>query len=336
MATAPDRAPPLAIQGRLPNLAALTVEEKTSWLNSGPLTPTALSGKVVLVDFWTYSCINSLRNVPYVRSWAAKYRDAGLVVIGVHTPEFGFERDTQNVAQAVRDHRITYPVALDSNYRIWDAFSNEYWPADYVIDGSGRIRYQHFGEGDYDRSERAIRELLRENGGDIGARSSVQPAAQGVEAPPSDAVQSPETYAGYRRAESFASPERLQNDRRATYTAPAELPLNGWALAGTWNVGGESAQLVDGPGSIVFRFLSRDLHVVLAPETPTSVARFTLKLDGKPPGSDHGVDAAADGAGVVREPRLYQLIRQTGTARERTLEIRFLDSGVHAFVFTFG
>jgi len=318
-------------EGRMPEL-----EGAVKWLNSAPLNSKQLRGKVVLVNFWTYSCINSLRNVPYVRSWAAKYADAGLIVVGVHTPEFGFEKDLPNIEKALRDYQVTYPVAVDSGYAVWNAFRNDAWPADYFIDRSGRIRYSHFGEGDYEKSEAVIRQLLRENGGSDAARAGVRLSAPGAEAPPSDEIASPETYVGYNRTENFASPQKLQRDESARYTAPARLALNHWGLAGSWTVTGESGGLDEAPGKIVFRFHSRDLHLVMGPSPSGSRVRFTVKLDGAPPGRDHGVDTAPDGGGVVREPRMYQLVRQTGAVRDRTFEIEFLDPGVRAFSFTFG
>lgn len=296
----------------------------------------SLRGKVVLVDFWTYTCINSLRPLPYVKSWAAKYKDAGLVVIGVHTPEFSFEKERVNVENAVRDLKVTYPVAIDSNYRIWQAFNNEHWPAEYLIDGKGRIRYHHFGEGEYGKSERVIQELLKENGAAGLDRGTVRVSADGVEAAPSEDVQSTETYVGYRRTERFASPERLDRDSRKTYSQPARLSLNQWGLSGSWNVGAESAVLQAAPGKLVFRFHSRDLHLVLGPTKNGEPVRFKLKLDGIAPNDNCGADSAPDGTGEVREPRLYQLIRQKGQIEDQTFEIEFLDPGARAFVFTFG
>ena len=323
-------------EGSLPNLAQVVTAEKTSWLNSAPLSNTALRGKVVLVDFWTYSCINSLRNLPYVQGWATKYKDAGLVVVGVHTPEFGFEKDRANVERAVREYKVTYPVAIDSGYGIWNAFNNEYWPGDYFIDGKGRIRHHHFGEGDYGDSERVIQTLLKENGATGVGSGVVRIAADGIEAPASNEVQSPETYVGYRRAENFASPGRPALDSRKSYTTPASLALNHWGLDGSWNVSAESGVLEAAPGKIVFRFHSRDLHVVLGPAQNGTPVRFKVRLDGRPPAGDHGVDSAADGSGAVREPRLYQLIRQKAQIIDRTFEMEFLDPGVRAYVFTFG
>jgi thiol-disulfide isomerase/thioredoxin len=321
----------LADEGPLPDLGG-----SIGWLNSAPLNRKSLRGKVVLVDFWTYTCINSLRPLPYVKSWAAKYKDVGLVVIGVHTPEFSFEKERVNVENAVRDLKVTYPVAIDSNYRIWQAFDNEYWPAQYLIDGKGRIRYHHFGEGEYGEFERVIQELLKENGAIGMDEGTVSISADGVEAAPSGDEQSPETYIGYRRAERFASPERLAQDSRKTYGPPARISLNQWGLSGSWNVGGEGAVLQAAPGKIVFRFHSRDLHLVLGPTKNGEPVRFKVKLDGAAPSDNCGADSAPDGSGEVREPRLYQLIRQKGQIEDRTFEIEFLDPGVQAFAFTFG
>src|SRR5260370_30486538 len=260
-----------------------------AWLKSAPLNRASLRGKVVLVNFWTYSCINSLRELPYIKSWAAKYKDAGLVVIGVHAPEFRFEKERANVENAVRDLNVTFAVPIDSNHTIWQAFSNEYWPADYFIDGKGRIRYHHFGEGEYDKSEHVIQELLRENGATGFDGSTVRISADGAEAPPSDDVRSPETYVGYARAEKFASPGRLAQDSARTYSLPARRSLNQWGLGGSWNVGAESAVLQEAVGKIAFQFHSRDLHMVLAPPKNGNPLRFRVKLDGATPGEDHGV-----------------------------------------------
>jgi thiol-disulfide isomerase/thioredoxin len=330
-ASAAESHPILPNEGPLPDLGGAV-----AWLNSSPLNDKSLRGKVVLVNFWTYSCINSLRELPYIASWAAKYKDSGLVVIGAHAPEFGFEKERSNVENAVRELKIAFPVAIDSNHAIWQAFHNEYWPADYLIDGRGRIRYHHFGEGDYSGSEDAIQTLLRENGATGLNGSAVSISAEGVEAPPSEDIQSPETYVGYDRAEHFASRERLDQDSRRTYSSPATLSLNQWGLAGPWTVAAEKASLQAAPGKIVFRFHARDLHMVLGPAKDGKPIRFRVKLDGAVPGADSGVDSAADGSGEVREPRLYQLIRQRGQIQDRTFEIEFLDPGVQAFSFTFG
>jgi thiol-disulfide isomerase/thioredoxin len=255
-AASADAQPLLADEGRMPELNGAV-----TWLNSAPLTRESLRGKVVLVNVWTYSCINSLRELPYMKAWAAKYKDAGLVVIGVHSPEFGFERDRANVENAVRDLKISYPVPIDSKHEIWQAFNNEYWPADYFIDGKGRIRYHHFGEGDYGESERVIQDLLKENGATGLDQSTVRDNAKGTEAPPGGDEQSPETYVGYRQAERFVSLERVAQDSRRAYSPPASPSLNEWGLGGSWNVGTESAVLQEAAGRILFRFHSRDLHM---------------------------------------------------------------------------
>jgi thiol-disulfide isomerase/thioredoxin len=323
--------PSLADEGRLPDLGGAV-----GWLNSAPLNRKALQGKVVLIDIWTYSCINSLRQLPYMKGWAEKYKGAGLVVIGVHAPEFGFEKDRANVENAVRELKLTYPIAIDSNHAIWQSLNNEYWPADYFIDGKGRIRYHHFGEGEYAESERVIQELLQENGATGLNLSPVNLSAKGVEAPPSEDLQSPETYAGYARTERFASPERLAQDARKTYTAPSRPSLNQWGLSGSWNVGAESSALQAAPGKILFRFHARDLHMVLGTAKNGRPVRFRVSLDGAAPGGDCGLDSGPDGAGEVRGARLYQLIRQKGPIKDRTFEIEFLDPGIEAFSFTFG
>jgi len=318
-------------EGRMPDL-----NDAAGWLNSPPLSNKALRGKVVLVNFWTYSCINSLRELPYMKAWAAKYRDAGLVVIGVHAPEFGFEKEPANVKNAVADLKVPYPVAIDSNHSVWRAFRNEYWPADYIVDATGRICYHHFGEGEYEKSERVIQSLLRENGAAGLDESTVRITADGAEAPPSEDGRSPETYAGYARAENFASPERMAPESRKTYSLPTRLALNQWGLGGSWNAGAERSALQAAPGKVVFRFHSRDLHMVLGPAKNGAPVRFKLMLNGAAPGRDHGSDSSADGAGEVREPRMYQLVRQKGSINDVTFEIEFLDPGVEVFSFTFG
>jgi thiol-disulfide isomerase/thioredoxin len=318
-------------EGPLPDLGGAV-----TWLNSASLSDKSLRGKVVLVNFWTYSCINSLRPLPYVKSWAAKYMDAGLVVIGVHTPEFSFEKERTNVQQALRDLKVTYPVAMDSDYRIWQSFNNQYWPAFYSIDGKGRIRYHHFGEGEYSESERVIQELLKKHGATGLDDSIVSISASGVEAAPGADVQSPETYVGYRQTERFASPERQAHHARETYTPPATPALNQWGLSGVWQVGSESAVLQAASGKIVYRFHSRDLHMVLGPAKDGKPVRFKVTSNGIAPGVDQGTDSASDGTGEVRAYRLYQLIRQKDQVEDRTFEIEFLDPGVQAFSFTFG
>ncbi|MGC4055147.1 MAG: redoxin domain-containing protein [Paludibaculum sp.] len=318
-------------EGRMPNL-----DGASGWINSTPLSGKALRGKVVLVNFWTYSCINSLRELPYMKAWAAKYGEIGLVVLGAHTPEFGFEKDEANVRGAVSDLKITYPIAIDSKRGIWDGFRNEYWPADYIIDGKGRIRYHHFGEGEYDRAERMIQKLLRENGANSLDEGLVRISASGPEAPPSHDIGSPETYVGYARAESFESPERMARDSRRTYSLPARLKLNKWAFSGIWNASAERATLESPSGKIAFRFHGRDLHMVLGPSKDGAPVRFKLALNGAAPGEHHGSDSDPDGGGTIREPRMYQLIRQAGPIEDASFEIEFLDRGAAAYSFTFG
>jgi cytochrome c biogenesis protein CcdA/thiol-disulfide isomerase/thioredoxin len=330
--SAAEPVPVLADEGPMPELSGAV-----GWLNSPPLTTKSLRGKVVVIDFWTYSCINCLRALPYVEGWSAKYKDAGLVVIGVHTPEFAFEKERSNVEKAVRDLHITYPVAIDSDYKIWEAFNNQYWPAHYFIDGKGRIRAHHFGEGNYPESERVIQELLKENGAPSLAEGVLNVTGTGAEAPSdSKNVGSPETYVGYKRVGNFASAEPIAKDSRKTYSPQPRLSLNQWALGGSWKVGDESAVLESVPGKIVFRFHARDLHLVLGPTKNGKPIRFTVKLDGTAPGDDHGADTDATGSGTVQGNRLYQLIRQKGAVEDRTFEIDFLDPGVQAFAFTFG
>jgi cytochrome c biogenesis protein CcdA/thiol-disulfide isomerase/thioredoxin len=310
----------------------------TAWINSPPLNREQLKGKVVLIDFWTYSCINCLRTLPYVNAWAQKYKDSGLVVIGVHTPEFPFEKDLGNVQKAVRELGITYPVALDNNYKIWNAFTNEYWPAHYFIDATGKIRFHHFGEGGYDESEQWIQQLLKErNGQQALPQGIVQVSATGAEAAPDNgAMASPETYIGYERAQHFASAGGLNQDNAQLYAAPKHLELNEWALSGNWTDQGQIAILNSMPGKILLRFHARDLHLVLGPTADGKPVRFRITIDGHAPGLDHGVDTDEQGNGVVKEDRLYQLVRQKGAIADRTFEIEFLDPGVQAFAFTFG
>ncbi|WP_199100808.1 cytochrome c biogenesis protein DipZ [Dyella sp. ASV21] len=322
---------PLPVEGELPSL-----EGATQWLNTPPLSASALRGKVVLVDFWTYSCINCIRSLPYVRAWADKYKDHGLVVIGVHAPEFAFEKQPQNVIRAVKDLGVNYPVALDNNYAIWKGFNNEYWPAHYFIDTRGRIRHHHFGEGEYAQSEDVIRQLLTEAGQKDLPGGYVQPGAEGAEAAGSgDGSRSPETYVGYARAENFAGGQ-VAHDDAWTYHAPATLMANQWAFDGRWTVREEHAHLDAANGRIVYRFRGRDLHLVLGPNTDGKPVRFRVTIDGKAPGADHGMDIDADGNGTVTAQRLYQLVRQAQGTGERTFEITFLDPGVQAYAFTFG
>jgi thiol-disulfide isomerase/thioredoxin len=307
------------------------------WLNGPPQTRDTLRGQVVVIDFWTYSCINCLRSIPYVQAWAAKYKDAGLVVIGVHSPEFAFERDAGNVAKAVKDLKVTYPVAVDSNRKIWNAFRNQIWPAHYFIDAQGRIRAHHFGEGNYQESERIVQTLLAERNSGTAASGFVQVAAAGAQAAPDlPDVRSPETYIGYERQEHYASPEELAKDNDERYSLPARPRLNQWGLEGWWTVRNEHAVLGTAPGKIVFRFHARDLHLVLGPRKGGKPVRFRVLLDGAPPLDDAGVDVDKQGSGAVNEHRLYQLIRQKGAVEDRTFQIEFLDPGVEAFAFTFG
>jgi cytochrome c biogenesis protein CcdA/thiol-disulfide isomerase/thioredoxin len=307
-----------------------------TWLNSPPLNGEQLKGKVVLVDFWTYSCINCLRTLPYIRAWADKYKDAGLVVIGVHTPEFAFEKDLDNVKRAVSELHVTYPVALDNDYKIWKGFSNSYWPADYLIDGTGHIRHHHFGEGKYDETEQQIQMLLKERDGQLSSNGLVKVEATGAEAAPDTDVQSPETYIGYERADSFMSPGGARQDAAFIYSAPKHLELNQWGLSGRWTVQAQVGILNSAPGGIVYRFHARDLHLVLGPTADGKAVRFRVKIDGQAPGANHGVDTDAQGNGKITEHRLYQLIRQKNTIEDRTFEIEFLDPGAQAYAFTFG
>ena len=321
----------LPIEGQMPSLAGAS-----GWLNSPPLTRESLRGKVVLIDFWTYSCINCLRALPYVQAWANKYKDHGLVVIGVHSPEFAFEKSTKNVSRAVKDLGVTYPVAIDSSLAIWQAFGNEYWPAHYFIDAEGRIRAHHFGEGDYAASERIIQTLLKEAGYSDIPGGTVQPNAHGVQqAADNRDMRSPETYIGFARAENFVSGTIARNEAHLYDVAPT-LQLNEWGLSGDWTVSAEHAVLNRAGGRIVFRFHARDLHLVLGPATGGKPVRFIVRIDGAAPGAAHGVDTDEAGNGVVTSQKLYQLIRQQGNIVDHTFEIEFLDPGVDAFSFTFG
>src|SRR5690348_8470409 len=330
-APAPRPGEALPVEGTLPSLAGAT-----GWLNSAPLTPASLRGKVVLVDFWTYSCINCLRSLPYVEAWYDKYKDHGLVVIGVHSPEFAFEKDPANVSAAVKRLGVTYPVALDSDYAVWQGFNNEYWPADYFIDAQGRIRHHYFGEGGYAEGEDTIRRLLTEAGYKDLPGGYVHPGAKGAQAASSgDYGRSPETYVGYARAEHFASGQVAHDDAFA-YRTPATLATNQWALAGRWTVHAQDATLDAVDGSISYRFRGRDLHLVLGPGSDGKPVRFRITLDGQAPGADHGMDTDAEGNGTVTAQRLYQLVRQAHGTGERTFTITFLDPGMHAYAFTFG
>jgi thiol-disulfide isomerase/thioredoxin len=322
----------LPVEGEIPAFGGAT-----GWLNSPPLTPAGLRGKVVLAGFWTYTCINWLRQLPYVRAWAAKYAGHGLVVIGVHTPEFAFEHDPDNVRRAAKDMGIAYPVALDSDYAIWRAFANHYWPALYFVDVQGRIRHHHFGEGEYQQSEMVIQHLLAEAGsGDIG-QELVSVDDRGIEAPADWAdLRSAENYTGYERTENFASPGGARPGQPHVYTAPAEPGLNHWALSGDWTMEGQATTLNTPDGRIVCRFHARDLHLVMGPAGPGTSVPFRVLIDGQPPGADRGTDVDDQGHGNVTQQRLYQLIRQRGPITDRTFEIAFPDPGVQVYVFTFG
>ena len=326
---------PIAQTATPSELASL--DRANEWLNSPPLTPSALRGKVVLVDFWTYTCINWLRTLPYVRAWSEKYRDQGLVVIGVHAPEFAFEKDLNNVRRAVKDMRVSYPVAVDSDHVIWRAFRNQYWPALYFIDAQGRVRHQHFGEGAYERSEMTIQRLLVEAGAGGVDTGLVSVNGQGIEAAADWAnLRSGENYVGYDRTQNFASPGGAVLDRPRMYALPARLRLNDWALAGDWTVRSQATVLNKPNGVIAYRFHARDLHLVMAPAAPGTPVRFRVSIDGRPPGAAHGIDVDENGNGTVNEQRLYQLIRQPKPITDRQFEIEFFGSGVEAFAFTFG
>jgi thiol-disulfide isomerase/thioredoxin len=309
----------------------------TGWLNSPPLAPAGLRGKVVLVDFWTYSCINWRRTLPYVSAWARKYKDQGLVVIGVHTPEFAFEKNIDNVRWAVKDMRVDYPVAMDNDYAIWNAFRNEYWPALYFIDAKGRIRHHQFGEGDYDASERMIQQLLTKAGASGVGQALVSVDPQGIEvAADWGSLKTPETYAGYERTVNFSSPGGIARNKSHVYAAPAGLKLNHWALSGDWTIRQGSALLNHANGRIAFCFHARDLHIVMGPAVRGSSVRYRVLIDGATPGASHGGDVDEQGNGTIKEQRLCQLIRQPKPIADHTFEIEFQDSGVEVFSFTFG
>jgi thiol-disulfide isomerase/thioredoxin len=308
------------------------------WFNSPPLTASALRGRVVLVQVWTYTCINWLRTLPYVRAWAERYRDQGLVVIGVHAPEFSFEKNVDNVRRAAKELKIDYPIAIDNDYAIWRAFDNQYWPALYFVDAQGRVRHHHFGEGAYQQSEMIIRALLAEAGGGASAtdREPVSVDPQGVEAAADwSSLRSPENYVGYGRTQGFASAGGVVRDKPRLYRLPARLRLNDWALAGDWTMKKE-AVVLNAPGRIAYRFHARDLHLVMGPAAPGASVRFRVLIDGQPPGAAHGIDVDEQGNGTVTEQRLYQLIRQPRHIADRQLEIEFLDSGVEVYAVTFG
>jgi thiol-disulfide isomerase/thioredoxin len=322
----------LPVESRLPSF-----EGATGWLNSPPLSADGLRGKVVLINFWTYTCINWLRQLPYVRAWAGKYADQGLVVIGVHTPEFTFEHNLDNVRRAVQDTRVDYPVAIDNDYAVWSAFANHYWPALYFADAQGRIRHHHFGEGEYQRSEMVLQQLLAEAGSTGTGRDLVAVDALGAEAPADwTTLRSPENYIGYGRTENFASPGGVVPGKPHLYTAPERLRLNDWALTGDWTMGAEATTLNTAGGRIACRFQARDVNLVMGPAAPGTPVSFRVLIDGQLPGADHGTDVDQNGSGTLGEERLYQLVRQQGHVTERTFEIAFPDPGAAAYSFTFG
>jgi thiol-disulfide isomerase/thioredoxin len=321
----------LPVEGHLPGL-----DGATGWLNSSPITPAELRGRVVLVDFWTYTCINWLRTLAFVRAWSEKYRDRGLLVIGVHTPEFPFEREVDNVREAAQAMRVEYPVALDSDYGVWSAFANRYWPAVYLADAEGRIRYHHFGEGEYDEGEWMIQHLLREAAGEGIDNELVSVAPDGFEAQADwTNLRSPETYLGYAQGHNLDSPGGVAYDEPRSYVAPESLQLNTWALGGNWTIQERASVLNEAGGRIVFRFHARDVHLVLRSRAGT-VVPFRVLIDGEAPGPAHGLDVDEEGRGTLVQPRLYQLVREPGSITDRTIEIAFLDTGVEAYVFTFG
>jgi thiol-disulfide isomerase/thioredoxin len=323
---------PLSAEGRLPGF-----DGATGWLNSSPLTTADLRGKVVLVDFWTYTCINWLRTLGYVRAWAEKYEDQGLVVVGVHTPEFPFEQDEDNVRHAAKDMSVEYPIALDSNYAVWHAFANRYWPAVYIADAEGRIRHHHFGEGAYEECERAIQQLLREAGRDDIGDDLVSVAPGGFEAQADwPHLESPETYLGYEQAQNFSSPAGAEFDEPRTYAAPESLRLNHWALSGDWTIESGAVVLDRADGRIAFRFHARDVHLVMGPRSRDELVPFHVLLDGEPPGAAHGLDVDEEGHGTLSQQRLHQLIRQPRSISDHTFEIAFLAPGAEAYAFTFG
>jgi len=322
----------LPVKGQLPSF-----DGATGWLNSPALTAAGLRGKVVLIDIWTYTCINWLRTLPYIRAWDEKYRNQGLVVIGVHSPEFEFEKNVDNIRRAVKNMNITHAVAIDSNFAIWRAFGNHAWPALYIADAQGRIRYQHDGEGEYRESESIIQQLLTDAGASGIDRSLVSVEGRGLEAPADwGHLSTPETYVGYGRTENFSSPGGAVRDRRRSYAVPARLRLNQWALSGDWTVKEQFAALDAPKGRIAFRFHARDLHLVMGPAASGTSVPFRVTIDGQPPRGDHGDDVDEGGNGKVAEQRLYQLIRQRSSVQARQFEIDFLDPGVEAFCFTFG
>jgi thiol-disulfide isomerase/thioredoxin len=322
----------LPFEGRLASF-----DGATAWLNSPPLTPEGLRGKVVLVDFWTYTCINWLRTLGYVRAWAERYAEHGLVVVGAHTPEFPFEGELDNVRWAAKEMRVDYPIAVDTGYAVWNAFGNHYWPAVYLADAQGRIRYHHFGEGDYEETELAIRQLLREAGAADLGEGLVSVPDEGVEAQADWAhLGSPETYLGYEQGRNFVAQGEAGFDRPHVYAVPDDLELNQWSLSGEWTIESGASLVNRAGGAIVFRFHARDVNLVLAPPAADVASRFRVTVDGQEPGAGHGLDTDEHGLGSVTEPRMYQLLRSPGSTTDRTFEITFLDAGARGYVFTFG
>ncbi len=322
----------LPFEGHIPGF-----EGATGWLNSEPLTPDGLRGKVVLVDFWTYTCINWLRTLAWVRAWAEKYESDGLVVIGVHTPEFPFERDPDNVREAVQEMDVGYPVALDPDYGVWNAFANSYWPAVYIADMDGRIRHHHYGEGGYDECERVVQRLLRDAGRDGIDDELVSVTPQGFEVQADwSNLKTPETYVGYQQGQSFASADDLVPDNLHTYVLPEPLNLNEWALAGGWAIESRASVSIEPGARIAFRFRARDVNLVMGPRPRGASIPFRVTVDGEPPGDAHGLDVDEQGNGTLHQQRLYQLVREPGSITDRTVEITFLEPGAEAYCFTFG
>jgi thiol-disulfide isomerase/thioredoxin len=322
----------LPAEGHLPGFGGAT-----GWLNSPPLTDADVRGKIVLVQFWTYTCINWLRTLAYVRAWAERYRDLGLVVVGVHTPEFPFERDVDNIKRAANALNVSYPIAIDSDYDVWRAFGNHYWPAIYLADGEGRIRHHQFGEGGYDDTERGVQQLLREAGRNDVPDDLVSIRPQGFEAQADwTNLGSPETYLGYAQGQNFASPGGAAVDRAATYELPSMLMLNRWALAGEWTIAAGASVLNAAGGSVAFRFHARDVNLVMGSPAHATPVTFDVRIDGEAPGDAHGLDVDRDGRGTLAEQRMYQLVRQHGAVDDRTFEITFLAPGAEVYVFTFG
>ncbi len=322
----------LPVEGDLPSF-----EGAITWLNSQPLTARGLRGSVVLINFWTFSCINSIRVLPYLRAWAANYKNQGLVVIGVQAPEFEFEKNIDNVRWAVKDRMIEYPVAIDNNLTIWRAFDNNYWPAFYFVDARGHTRHHQFGEGDYEQSEIVIQQLLTDAGVHGVGHEVAKIEGVGIEAAPDwPDLRSPESYVGYDQAANFASPGGEARDKRHIYAGPATLKLNHWALSGDWTAKKQFALLNAPNGQIAYRFHARDLHLIMGPTAQGTTVRFRVRIDGQPPGAAHGIDVDGQGNGAVTQQRLYQLIRQPQPIVDRQFEIQFLDLGVEAYDFTFG